>query len=250
MSDNQLFQEVKKDNTNMFFYIFLGIVSLSVVAYGHVGLTTMKENCEIVDEKHPQRVFWNNESSVMTNEKILATITGMGYGIIVFLFIIGINKILYKTNENCVKIVYPILSLFLIIISSFLINKSQTFDNTCSIQAKEQSNIIYGLLGSGIGMLIISGLYMLFSMDGKGGNIKNLIIMLFTCIILLIQSVVIVMNNNNCNLDKNVEYSQSMYSKIGYTIASFSVLFIILTIVYFSYKTKKDGLKIVLNRLL
>lgn len=235
----QLTKELSdKFNTgNILFYVLLAILSIIVVGYGHIGISSVKAKCEIVDERHPPRPFWKNERSVAINEKILSLTTGMGYGVIIFLLLI----LLF--NKNCIQSTYLVLSIFLIVISSFLINRSQVLNETCSIQAKDQSNIIYGLLGSGLGMFVISMLYVIFPVNNpvKGGNmgIKNLIIMIFTSILLLIQSVVMVMNSNNCDTDKNIEYQQSTYNSIGYAISSFSVLFIILTFVYFFYKAKK-----------
>jgi hypothetical protein len=237
------------------FYVFLTILSLIVVGYGHYGLTTLKSDCEIVDELHPQREFWNNEIDVTKNEKIISTTTGMGYGIIIFLFMLGIINLIYKNNQSCLRIIYTILiiiTLFLVIISSFLINQSQSFDNNCSLQAKEQSNVIYGILGSGIGMLIFSLLYI-----SSHSVTKNLIITVFTSIILLSQSIVMVMNSNNCKMDKNSTFAQKTYNTVGYTIATFSVLFIIFTVVYFFVKMKKgnneiktDGLETLLKNVI
>jgi hypothetical protein len=221
-----------------YFNVFLTILSLIVVVYGHYGLTTLTSDCEFIDVLHPQRKFWNDEMEVAKNEKLLGTTTGMGYGILIFLFISGIIKLIYKDNQRCVKMIYPILivvTLFLLIISSFLVNKSQSFDVSCSIQSRTQSNIIYGLLGSGIGMLIFSLLYI----SSKSFN-KNLIIMVFTSMILLSQSIVMVMNSNNCIMDKNLDFPQKTYNTTGYTMATFAGLFIIGTIVYFVVMAKKS----------
>ncbi len=219
-----------------------------VIACGHVGLNMVKNNCENVDVIHPQRQFWDNEDSVIRNEKILAVTTGIGYGIFLFMLINGIDSIL-KTDSACGSSTYGFLlmfAIFLICVSSFLIHQNKSTDSACDRQISKNFNIIYGLLGFGLGVLIYSLLSLLFkdvssitdtngtTIDKKGvckSVIKSIIILVFTSMILITQSVSIVSNSNNCKMEKNLDYDKKTPNTIGWTVASLAGVFILSIIV-------------------
>jgi hypothetical protein len=231
----------------MLFYTLITIVSIMIISCGHVGLNTVKNNCEVVDEVHPERQFWDNEESVIKNEKILAITTGIGYGILLFMIINLVDSFIKSNNTACGSSTYGFLimfAIFLIIVSSFLINQNKSTDSSCDKQISRNFNIIYGLLGFGIGVLLYSILSIFFTekLDPLQTNgitnknicktaIKSIVVFIFTSIILLIQSSIIVINNNNCKTEKNLDYNKKMPNTIGYTVASLSGIFILSIII-------------------
>ena len=228
----------------MLFYTLITIVSILIITCGHVGLNTVKNNCEVVDATHPKRQFWNDEESVIKNEKILAITTGIGYGILLFMIIQLLDSYLKSDNTACGSSTYVFLimfALFLIIISSLLINQNKSTDSTCDKQISRNFNIIYGLLGFGIGVLLYSALSIFFTeklntLPTNGLNIcktvvKSIVLFIFTSIILLIQTSTLVINNNNCNTEKNIDYNKKTPNIVGYTIGSLSGIFILSIII-------------------
>jgi hypothetical protein len=230
----------------MIFDILVTMVSIMIIICGHVGLNMVKIDCENVDPAEPQppKEVWGDRDSVIKNEKILAITTGIGYGIFMFLIINLIDKLL--KSETCQSNTYGFITMFgifLIVVTSFMINQNTSTDSVCDKQISKNFNIIYGLLGFGIGVMLYSVLKMAFSTQfdkNKGITCKDKIstisVFIITAIILLTQSVTIVLNSNNC---KNPKYDKKTPNTIGYIVASLTVLFILFVIVAMVLSARK-----------
>jgi hypothetical protein len=197
----------------------------------------VKNRCEMVDTTgiHNERKFWTNESIVRRNEKILSVLTGLGYGILLFLFISFSIKKDCKTSS---QLMFLIFGLFLTVLSSMMINLNK---NNSSLEANEQSNLIYGLLGTGIGILIF--LILDKTLLRESARVNFTVMSIIISIIVMTLSSLIISNNNNCDTTKNVDYPTSSYNTVAGIFISLCIINIIV-VVYLAYK-KIDSLPVI-----
>jgi len=156
------------------------------------------------------------------NEKILNMCKGVGYGILTFLLLGGIIGERYFVGLGI------ILSLFALInINSYL-----KLSEECQVGVHSNYNLMYALLGAGLGMMVYSGISQadtLFSLSTNKTFVHNKgkFLMMFANVIIILIGSLSIDSNKRC-LDENAHTVRKIISIVFITLAVISSYVILL----------------------
>jgi Na+/H+ antiporter NhaD/arsenite permease-like protein len=156
------------------------------------------------------------------NEKILNMCKGIGYGILAFLLLGGMIGERYFVGLGL------ILSLFALVNINAYLNLSKE----CQVSVHSNYNLMYALLGAGIGMMVYSGISQadtIFSLSKTKTFVHNKgkFLMMFANVIIILIGSLSVDSSNRC-MDENAHNTRKIISIIFITLAVISSYVILL----------------------
>jgi hypothetical protein len=156
------------------------------------------------------------------NEKILNACKGVGYGILSFLILGGVIGERYFVGLGIMLILFAIIN----------INSYLKLSEECQVGVRSNYNLMYALIGAGIGMMIYSGISQadtIFSLSETKvfKENKGKFLMMFANIIIILIGSLTLDSSNRC-LNEDTDKAHRIISIVFITLAVISSYVILL----------------------